>query len=86
LVVAVALDSGFDQPHRGRELAVLLQSIDSLLADYLRRSIVNGDQNVPLSVLIRDLHDLLEAAGRPAASVTRASEAAAKFRQLRRTG
>jgi hypothetical protein len=83
--VAVAFDSGFDQPQGERELAVLLQSIDSLLADYLRRSIVNGDSAVPLSVLIRDLHGLLDGANRSNGSVERVSAAAAKFRQRRRT-
>jgi hypothetical protein len=84
LEVAVALDPGFEQPRGERELALLLQSIDSLLADYLRRSIVNGSSSVPLSDLIRDLHALLDGADRENGSVQRASAAAATFRRRRR--
>ena len=82
--MAVALDSGFEQPRGERELALLLQSIDSLLADYLRRSIVNGSHTVPLSDVIRDLHALLDGTAPTNGSVQKASVAAARFRRRRR--
>jgi hypothetical protein len=89
LEVAVALDAGFQPPRSERELAVLLQSIDSLLADYLRRSLVNGSSSVPLSDVIRDLHALLGGAGHASAggangSLQPAATAAARFRRRRR--
>ena len=49
-----------DQPDRD-ELARLVDGIESLLADYLRRSMLRRETDVPLSTLLRDLRDLLDA-------------------------
>jgi hypothetical protein len=60
--MAVAIRPEFiDHPER-RELAELVESIEALLADYLRRSILRRESDIPLSTLMRDLRALLEAA------------------------
>ena len=47
-----------------RRLSQLCESLESLLADYLRRSMLRRESDVPLSTLMRDLRALLEIAGR----------------------
>jgi hypothetical protein len=60
--MAIAIRPEFVDPPEQDELAHLVESIEALLADYLRRSIVRRESDVPLSTLMRDLRALLEAA------------------------
>jgi hypothetical protein len=60
--MAIAIRPEFLDPPERRELVDLVESIEALLADYLRRSILRRESDVPLSTLMRDLRALLEAA------------------------
>jgi hypothetical protein len=60
--MAIAIRPEFVDPPEQDELARLVESIEALLADYLRRSIVRRESDVPLSTVMRDLRALLEAA------------------------
>jgi hypothetical protein len=59
--MAIAIRPEFIDPPERHELADLVESIEALLADYLRRSILRRESNIPLSMLMRDLRALLEA-------------------------
>jgi hypothetical protein len=62
--MAIAIRPDFqDSPERD-ELARLVESIESLLADYLRRSMLRRESDVPLSTVMRDLRALLESTTR----------------------
>jgi hypothetical protein len=58
--MAIAIRPEFVDPPERNEHARLVESIETLLADYLRRSIVRRESNVPLSTLMRDLRALLD--------------------------
>jgi hypothetical protein len=61
--MAIAIRPEFvDPPDDRRELAQLVESIETLLADYLRRSMLRRETDVPLSTLLRDLRALLDSA------------------------
>jgi hypothetical protein len=61
--MAIAIRPDFvDPPEDRRQLTQLVESIEALLADYLRRSMLRRENDVPLSTLLRDLRALLEAA------------------------
>jgi hypothetical protein len=60
--MAIAIRPEFVDPPEGDELARLVESIETLLANYLRRSIVRRESDVPLSMLMRDLRALLDSA------------------------
>jgi hypothetical protein len=63
--MAIAIRPEFlDPPDDARRLTQLVESLDSLLADYLRRSMLRRESDVPLSTLMRDVRALLEASGR----------------------
>jgi hypothetical protein len=60
--MAIAIRPEFVEPPEGeRRLTQLVESIEGLLADYLRRSMLRRESDVPLSTLMRDLRALLEA-------------------------
>jgi hypothetical protein len=48
-----------EQPDRD-ELMRLVEGIETLLADYLRRSMLRRESDVPLSTVLRDLRTLLD--------------------------
>jgi hypothetical protein len=58
--MAIAIRPEFVDPPEQDELARLVESIETLLADYLRRSIVRRESDVPLTMVIRDLRALLD--------------------------
>jgi hypothetical protein len=58
--MAIAIRPEFVDPPEESELARLVESIETLLADYLRRSIVRRESDVPLSIVMRDLRALLD--------------------------
>jgi hypothetical protein len=60
--MAIAIRPEFVDPPEHDELARLIESIETLLADYLRRSIVRRESDVPLSMVMRDLRALLDSA------------------------
>jgi hypothetical protein len=60
--MAIAIRPEFVDPPEQAELARLVESIETLVADYLRRSIVRRESDVPLSTVIRDLRALLDSA------------------------
>jgi hypothetical protein len=60
--MAIAIRPEFVDPPEQDELARLVESIETLLADYLRRSIVRRESDVPLTMVIRDLRALLDSA------------------------
>jgi hypothetical protein len=51
-----------DPPEDERRLAQLVESLEGLLADYLRRSMLRRESDVPLATLMRDLRTLLDSA------------------------
>jgi hypothetical protein len=61
--MAIAIRPEFVDPPERHDRAQLVASIEALLADYLRRSILRRESDVPLSTLMRDLRALLEAPG-----------------------
>ena len=61
--MAIALRPDYqEQPDGQRQLTQLVESLESLLADYLRRSMLRRESDVPLSTLLRDVRALLEGA------------------------
>jgi hypothetical protein len=61
--MAIAIRPEFqDAPPEQAELARLVESIESLLADYLRRSMLRRESDIPLSMLLRDVRALLDSA------------------------
>jgi hypothetical protein len=61
--MAIAIRPEFhDAPPEQTELARLVESIESLLADYLRRSMLRRESDIPLSMLLRDVRALLDSA------------------------
>jgi hypothetical protein len=58
--MAIALRPEFQDDPEHRQLGQLVESIETLLADYLRRSMLRRESDVPLSTLLRDLRALLE--------------------------
>ena len=60
--MAIAIRPEFVDPPEERRLAQLCDSIESLLADYLRRSMLRRESDVPLATLMRDLRGLLDSA------------------------
>jgi hypothetical protein len=60
--MAIAIRPEFVDPPERNEAARLVESIEALLADYLRRSIMRRETDVPLSMLMRDLRALLDGA------------------------
>jgi hypothetical protein len=81
--MAIAFQPEFENPRDRREVSSLVESIEGLLADYLRRSIVQGQGAVPLSVLIRDLRGLVAGATQAEKDESRVP-AVARFRLRRR--
>jgi len=59
--MAIALRPEFVDPPERNEAARLVESIEALLADYLRRSMLRRETAVPLSTVMRDLRALLSA-------------------------
>jgi hypothetical protein len=60
--MAIAIRPEFVDPPERNEAARLIESIESLLADYLRRSMLRRESDVPLSTVMRDLRALLDSA------------------------
>ena len=61
--MAIAIRPEFvEPPEDERRLSQLCESIETLLADYLRRSMLRRESDVPLSTLMRDLRGLLDSA------------------------
>jgi hypothetical protein len=60
--MAIAIRPEFVDPPERNEAARLIESIETLLADYLRWSILHRESNVPLSTIMRDLRALLDGA------------------------
>ena len=61
--MAIAIRPEFvEPPEDARRLSQLCESIESLLADYLRRSMLRRESDVPLATLMRDLRGLLDSA------------------------
>jgi hypothetical protein len=60
--MAIAIRPEFVDPPERNETARLIESIESLLADYLRRSMLRRESDVPLSTVMRDLRALLDSA------------------------
>jgi hypothetical protein len=61
--MAIAIRPEFVDPPAGRrEVTQLVESIEGLLADYLRRSMLRRENDVPLSTLLRDMRVLLDGA------------------------
>jgi hypothetical protein len=58
--MAIAIRPEFVDPPDTNELSRLVESIETLLADYLRRSILRRESDVPLSTVMRDLRALLD--------------------------
>jgi hypothetical protein len=59
--MAIAIRPEYQEQPERDELARLVDGIESLLADYLRRSMLRRETEVPLSTLLRDLRALLAA-------------------------
>ena len=59
--MAIAIRPEFQQLPERDELACLVESIEELLAGYLRRSMLRRESDVPLSTLLRDVRALLDA-------------------------
>ncbi len=59
--MAIAIRPELVDPPERNEAARLIESIEALLADYLRRSMLRRETEVPLSVIMRDLRALLSA-------------------------
>jgi len=60
--MAIAIRPEFlDLPDDERRLSQLVESLEGLLADYLRRSMLRRETDVPLSTIMRDLRTLLSA-------------------------
>ena len=59
--MAIAIRPEFQPLPERDELARLVESIEELLAGYVRRSMLRRETDVPLSTLLRDLRDLLDA-------------------------
>jgi hypothetical protein len=59
--MAIAIRPDYQEQPERDELARLVEGIESLLADYLRRSMLRREADVPLSMLLRDLRGLLDA-------------------------
>jgi hypothetical protein len=62
--MAIAIRPEYQERPERDELVRLVDGIESLLADYLRHSMLRRETNVPLSTLMRDLRALLDSAGR----------------------
>ena len=62
--MAIAIRSEFQDVPEQTELARLVESIESLLADYLRRSMLRRESDIPLSTLLRDVRALLDSTAR----------------------
>ena len=62
--MAIAIRPEFQQLPERDELACLVESIEELLAGYLRRSMLRRESDVPLSTLLRDVRALLDATTR----------------------
>ena len=62
--MAIAIRPEFQQPPERDELACLVESIEELLAGYLRRSMLRRESDIPLSTLMRDVRALLDATAR----------------------
>ena len=60
--MAIAIRPEYQEQPERDELARLVEGIESLLADYLRRSMLRRETDVPLSTLLRDLRGLLDTA------------------------
>jgi hypothetical protein len=60
--MAIAIRPEYQEQPERDELARLIDGIESLLADYLRRSMLRREADVPLSTLLRDLRGLLDGA------------------------
>ena len=60
--MAIAIRPEFVDPPERNEAARLIESIEALLADYLRRSMLRRESDVPLSTVMRDLRALLDSA------------------------
>jgi hypothetical protein len=60
--MAIAIRPEYQEQPEPDELARLVDGIESLLADYLRRSMLRREADVPLSTLLRDLRGLLDGA------------------------
>jgi hypothetical protein len=59
--MAIAIRPEFQQLPEPDELARLIESLEELLAAYLRRSMLRRESDVPLSMLLRDVRALLDA-------------------------
>jgi hypothetical protein len=62
--MAIAIRPEFQDVPEQNELARLVESIECLLADYLRRSMLRRESDIPLSMLLRDVRALLDSAPR----------------------
>ena len=62
--MAIAIRPEFQQLPERDELACLVESIEELLAAYLRRSMLSRESDIPLSTLLRDVRALLDATTR----------------------
>jgi hypothetical protein len=62
--MAIAIRPEFQPLPERDELARLVESIDELLAGYLRRSMLRRESDIPLSMLLRDVRALVDAAAR----------------------
>ncbi|HSS73905.1 MAG TPA: hypothetical protein VLK53_10075 [Gaiellaceae bacterium] len=62
--MAIAIRPEFQQPPERDELACLVESIEELLAGYLRRSMLRRESDIPLSMLLHDVRALLDATTR----------------------
>jgi len=62
--MAIAIRPEFQHPPERDELACLVESIEELLAGYLRRSMLRRESDIPLSTLMRDVRALLDATAR----------------------
>ena len=58
--MAIAIRPEFQQLPERDELACLVESIEELLAVYLRRSMLRRESDIPLSTLLRDVRALLD--------------------------
>ena len=62
--MAIAIRPEFQQLPERDELACRVESIEELLAGYLRRSMLRREGDIPLSTLLRDVRALLDATTR----------------------
>jgi hypothetical protein len=58
--MAIAIRPEYQEQPERDELGRLIEGIETLLADYLRRSMLRRETDVPLSTLLRDLRALLD--------------------------